>query len=763
MSASPLPACRHRGEQLLPDRWLCHSDRLVLRTGLVSGETCRARCPYVDHEGPAARPADDPGVAVDLDPGLVAVGIVTAPRPVCTLPQTIGELRRAGFTQPLHVFAEPAAPVPNGPGLVVHRNPTRLGLWGNWSATARRLLADTDAPFILICEDDVRYARCAAAALQYAIDTLPHDSWGYASLYTPRHNLPPGVSGPGWCPVPVGLRTWGALSWCFTRDGLRAILKANSVRSYAGSDATDTIVSLAVAELDRVSYFHLPSLGDHTGGDVSTSGHRHRRAEVIGVGFAPEYGGYRPRPGGLAGPARVPRIIHQIWLGPRPPPVDWLRSWAGRHSGWEYRLWTERTAPFPLRNQAQFDAAPDYPGKSDVLRYEVLLRDGGVYADADMVCLRPFTEDDRRHAFFAVYEDERRRPGLINNCLIGCEPGSPILEDAVASIGRLTPAEVATVPAWECLGPALLTRCVNRAEYGSRSAHVFPSAAFIPVHFRADTVDRDRLARARAVHYFQSSPASEEFAAFRGALAPVTAAPIGGDELTVVVQTSFVPAHPDIALLERSLASLELLGVRPRFLFLFDGPPGGPAEQERYREYKRRVRARFPGDSYEAARWVGSGGCIGRALDRVTTPYLLYWEHDWELNRPIDTAGVLAALRADPGIRTIRLNRRTTLEGPGDLELRQRVTAALPLVATPCWPSDPHFARTETYRSFVRPRCRAGAPLEVPLCEEALRTFYALGLTAQHEQWGSCIYGSVGDAAVVGHLDGRTTEAERVR
>ena len=115
MNPLPLPVCRHRGEQLLPDRWLCYSDRLVLRNGLVSSETCRSRCPYVDHEaGPADCPgADPPGVEVEHDPRLLSVGVITAPRPLSTLPQTVAELRRAGFTQPTHVFvAAPSARQP---------------------------------------------------------------------------------------------------------------------------------------------------------------------------------------------------------------------------------------------------------------------------------------------------------------------------------------------------------------------------------------------------------------------------------------------------------------------------------------------------------------------------------------------------------------------------------------------------------------------------------------------------------------------------
>ena len=758
-----LPRCRHRGEQLLPDRWLCYSHRLVLRNGLVSSETCRSRCPYVDHE---ADPGIDdetyaPGIEVQYDPGLISVAVITAPRPISTLPQTISELRRAGFTQPTHVFAEPTAPVSNDSGLRVHRNSTRLGLWRNWLGAARAMLAGTDSPFLLICEDDVRFAPCAALALQHAINTIPHNTWGYASLYTPRHNYSRRVGSSGWQQLRVGPGTWGALAWCFTRESLGEILASRTVRSHTWTSGTDMVVSQAVNEIGRKCYFHVPSLGDHIGGDISTEGHQHSGGS-LGLGFTPRYRGYFERRSGRvetnpAGDARIPRIIHQIWIGPQPPPVEWMRTWSERHSGWEYRLWTEHTIPFPLRNQVQFDASPGYSGKSNVLRYEVLLKYGGIYLDADMQCLRPFTEADLRHRFFSVYEDERRRPGLMNNCVIGCETGNPILEDIVEAIGRIPPEVVAASPSWICTGPTLLTRCVN-GRPAVDGIKIFPSEKFIPVHFQADTVDGQRLATAYGLHFFQSSPASAEFAAFQQSLAIGAGSAANlQDELTIVVQTSYVPSHPDIAMLERSLASLKFLGPGLRFLFLFDGLPGSSGDERSYGWYKRLVRARFPGAYFEAGEWLNSGGCLRRALELVTTPYLLYWEHDWELSRPIDTPGILRTLRDQPSVQSIRLNKRVTLEAGGDRELLQSPTEApLPLVATPCWSANPHFARTDTYRARVLPFCVDGQPLEAPLFEEAMRVYRERGLRRQHEQWGTCIYGSVGDAAVVGHLDGRT-------
>jgi mannosyltransferase OCH1-like enzyme len=84
----------------------------------------------------------------------------------------------------------------------------------------------------------------------------------------------------------------------------------------------------------------------------------------------------------------IPRIIHQIWLGPLTPPSKALDSWKKKHPNWEYRLWTEDNLP-NLKNQHAFDVSDNYPQKADILRYELLEQFGGVYVDADVHCIKP--------------------------------------------------------------------------------------------------------------------------------------------------------------------------------------------------------------------------------------------------------------------------------------------------------------------------------------------------------------------------------------
>lgn len=302
MTSHALPPCRHRGAEFAAGRWTCSSPLLLIPARIVTAEVCACDCPYVDHalrddlgnHAPIS-PTGESGIrtAVRLRPELVAVAMVTAPRPVQTVDRSLAELRRAGFQQTIHVFAEPKSDVRPDVGLRLTTHRRRKGMWRNWKFAARWMFERTDAPFILICEDDIELSPCAAWGLQHAIDTLPHESWGFASLYTPVHNVAGLPDADGWQDVPVRRGLWGALAYCFTREGLKEILQTHTVKNHRGPKGTDWIVSTAVAEAKRRCYFHRPSLGGHTGGGVSSVGHM-ELLEMAAVEFSPRYRRYGP-------------------------------------------------------------------------------------------------------------------------------------------------------------------------------------------------------------------------------------------------------------------------------------------------------------------------------------------------------------------------------------------------------------------------------------------------------------------------------------
>jgi inositol phosphorylceramide mannosyltransferase catalytic subunit len=129
----------------------------------------------------------------------------------------------------------------------------------------------------------------------------------------------------------------------------------------------------------------------------------------------------------------IPRIFHQIWLGAQPFPdefVPYRQSWAEQHPDWELTLWTEENLPADLRRPEAREALRNPAERSDILRYDLLRTFGGVYVDTDFECLRSIEPLIDGVDAFAGY----RKPGRVNNALIGAVPGHPLVERALAEI-----------------------------------------------------------------------------------------------------------------------------------------------------------------------------------------------------------------------------------------------------------------------------------------------------------------------------------------
>lgn len=85
----------------------------------------------------------------------------------------------------------------------------------------------------------------------------------------------------------------------------------------------------------------------------------------------------------------IPKIIHQIWLGPKSPPWNLMNTWRQNHPDWAYYLWRDSNRPI-LTAEKQFNRITSYTMKSDILRYELMFKYGGMYVDCDVLCLKPF-------------------------------------------------------------------------------------------------------------------------------------------------------------------------------------------------------------------------------------------------------------------------------------------------------------------------------------------------------------------------------------
>jgi glycosyltransferase involved in cell wall biosynthesis len=172
----------------------------------------------------------------------------------------------------------------------------------------------------------------------------------------------------------------------------------------------------------------------------------------------------------------IPKIIHQIWIGPKDKP-ETIVSWQKMNPGFEYRLWTEKEIDeLGLINKKAYRKYYKdgwYAGASNVARVEILDRFGGVYVDADTKCVTslenaPFMVWD----FFASYvvDGETR----LSNSPIGCTPGHRYMKDSIERIKHITEY----YPSHKQTGPALLTSIVDD------KSKVLPAYAFLPVFHR---------------------------------------------------------------------------------------------------------------------------------------------------------------------------------------------------------------------------------------------------------------------------------------
>ncbi len=117
------------------------------------------------------------------------------------------------------------------------------------------------------------------------------------------------------------------------------------------------------------------------------------------------------------GQAIVPKIIHQFWDSADPPPdvAARMRSWPAMHPRWAYIQWNDESAESLIATHHGADAARLFRAcvpatmRADLLRVAALSLFGGVYADADSLCLQPF--DDLRNSVCTLsFRDFRDRP-----------------------------------------------------------------------------------------------------------------------------------------------------------------------------------------------------------------------------------------------------------------------------------------------------------------------------------------------------------------
>lgn len=136
----------------------------------------------------------------------------------------------------------------------------------------------------------------------------------------------------------------------------------------------------------------------------------------------------------------IPRILHQIWLGPQMPekPRRQTKSWKQHHPDWEYRLWKDDDLnEFDSEVVDLISAIDCYAQKTDIARIAILQRYGGLYVDTDYDCFRACDILNQSFDFYTTmrgfpvlhmqFPDAFPSPIDVCNSAIGSIPNHPIL------------------------------------------------------------------------------------------------------------------------------------------------------------------------------------------------------------------------------------------------------------------------------------------------------------------------------------------------
>jgi mannosyltransferase OCH1-like enzyme len=180
----------------------------------------------------------------------------------------------------------------------------------------------------------------------------------------------------------------------------------------------------------------------------------------------------------------IPKIIHQLWIGPKPAPIHMMDTWRDKNPDFEYIRWTEdeiKKRGIKFACQERIDEMEAWNGKADIMRWELLYEYGGVFLDADSVCIAPIDDILMSKKCFAGFEQEETRPGLVATGTMGFPPRHAIPMNAIEWIKKNCVSQQKTQKqAWVTVGPGMLTGLYKTEKFPD--LYVFNSYTFLPIH-----------------------------------------------------------------------------------------------------------------------------------------------------------------------------------------------------------------------------------------------------------------------------------------
>ena len=167
---------------------------------------------------------------------------------------------------------------------------------------------------------------------------------------------------------------------------------------------------------------------------------------------------------------KIPKIFHYIWLGKKLPEQfqPFLETWLKYQPDWTFIFWVDNPENYNLGefkeldfdglqkylqtndikakrivldvkglnfdNKQFFDTTRNYGQRSDILKWEVVYRFGGVYIDVDFECMRPLDLLHHMYDFYTGIQPLDTSFIQLGAALFGARAYHPILKRCVETI-----------------------------------------------------------------------------------------------------------------------------------------------------------------------------------------------------------------------------------------------------------------------------------------------------------------------------------------
>lgn len=184
------------------------------------------------------------------------------------------------------------------------------------------------------------------------------------------------------------------------------------------------------------------------------------------------------------GGSAIPRLVHQIWLG-APPPAEvrlLMDRWRDNPYGFEYKLWRDQDIDKEgLDLNDLYMRAKNPATRSDIARYEILKRYGGIYVDADVELIKNMEDVLRGSSFVAgCHPCPDNGDVEVGNAVIASSKDGRVVTEIVKELSLLKEVdEKDAMTIIKASGPLMLTRVLLGNENDS-SVGILPSNHFYP-------------------------------------------------------------------------------------------------------------------------------------------------------------------------------------------------------------------------------------------------------------------------------------------